>query len=117
MIVPNWNENSAIAIDILKKYNIDANLGMRTHELMALIDATSKSDMYLPHNLLFPIQYFPQLGMKSVAPLLPLEDYHLSVNSFVHVKDRHSNIANWLAGIIKECLLEQIDCSKKYLQP
>lgn len=114
LIIPGWNDEFVYAVERLKQYGVNAKVGIRSEVLLALIDIISKTDMYISHNTLFPIQHFPHLKMKSVASLVAAEDYQFSINSYYHIKDRHSNLVNWLCGLIKEGLQEQMDTSACY---
>ncbi|PSW16172.1 LysR family transcriptional regulator [Photobacterium rosenbergii] len=114
LIIPGWNDEFVYASDKLKEYGVDAKVGIRSEVLLALIDIISQTDMYIPHNNLFPIQHFPHLKMLSVKSLVPTEDYQFSVHCFFHIKDHHSKVVNWISGLIKDCLLDQIDTSAGY---
>lgn len=114
LIIPGWNDQIVYAVETLKQYGVEAKVGIRSEVLLALIDVISQTDMYIAHNDFFPIQHFPHLKMKSVANLVEPEDYQLSVNSFCHIKDHHSNLVNWLSGLVKDSLQEQIETSACY---
>lgn len=104
LIIPGWNNNKALSVEILERYNVDYKIGFRSELPMALIDVVQHTDMYFPSTSLFPLHQYSSLRRIDLS----LDDVPLQypIYSYSHQRHKKNPIYLWLNQLIKNLLLK-----------
>ncbi|OIQ25727.1 LysR family transcriptional regulator [uncultured Vibrio sp.] len=101
-----WNDQWTLAAEMMEARGIKAKIGFRSELIMAVIDVTKHSDMFMPISNLFPIQDYPSL--RSITPRVDIDDHFSNIYTHYHKRNRKSPLIKWLHTLLKETIDNKI---------
>ena len=106
-ITPGWNDTYSVAEQLMSARGLKTKVGFRSELIMAIISVVQKTDMYMPHSNLFPIEQYPDL--RAIDVLIDDDLISSSLYSQCHIKDRNNPVIHWLHALLQESLQYQVD--------
>ncbi|WP_394204698.1 LysR family transcriptional regulator [Shewanella waksmanii] len=103
-LIPNWNEEGAVVAQVLKRFNIDVQVPLRTNQLSILLEAVKHTDMITPCSRFTAQSLSDDYRTLEIDPRLTIP-YSNMVSIMPHTHRSHP-VNIWLEKQICQCIEE-----------
>ncbi len=113
-LIPNWNENANITVQILKQFGIDAKVQLRSNQLSIILEAIRATDMLFPCSQFTADLLSEEYKQLKIDPIFPIPESDIGV-TMANKRRRHPLNA-WLQSEVKACIESTMPEQSDYLK-